>query len=147
MRAAKLHGARDFRIANVPVPSDPGPGEVIVQADQKDVWRPAQILTAIKTARRWAYDVKGIAENKAEIVVGLTDKQARTVTANQLIDHMRSSLKGSEEVEITVNPPSVTSSVAEPVASAVSSTMLSRGEVESATVDPSSVVQEHARAP
>ena len=26
------------------------------------------VETAIKTARRWAYDVKGVAENQAEII-------------------------------------------------------------------------------
>jgi L-iditol 2-dehydrogenase len=31
MRAAKLYGARDFRIEDIPAPSDPGPGEVLVQ--------------------------------------------------------------------------------------------------------------------
>ncbi len=31
MKAAKLHGPREFRIEDVPAPSDPGPGEVMVQ--------------------------------------------------------------------------------------------------------------------
>ncbi len=38
------------------------------------------VETAIKTARRWAYDVKGIEENKAEIVVASGNFHGRTTT-------------------------------------------------------------------
>jgi ornithine--oxo-acid transaminase len=38
------------------------------------------VETAIKTARRWGYDVKGIAENKAEIVVASGNFHGRTTT-------------------------------------------------------------------
>ncbi|MBR9975021.1 MAG: aminotransferase class III-fold pyridoxal phosphate-dependent enzyme, partial [Bacteroidetes bacterium] len=38
------------------------------------------VETAIKTARRWGYDVKGIAENKAEIVVATGNFHGRTTT-------------------------------------------------------------------
>ncbi len=38
------------------------------------------VETAIKTARRWAYDVKGVEENKAEIVVADGNFHGRTTT-------------------------------------------------------------------
>ncbi len=38
------------------------------------------VETAIKTARRWAYDVKGLAENKAEIIVASGNFHGRTTT-------------------------------------------------------------------
>ncbi len=38
------------------------------------------VETAIKTARRWAYDVKGIEENKAEIIVASGNFHGRTTT-------------------------------------------------------------------
>ncbi len=38
------------------------------------------VETAIKTARRWGYDVKGIAENKAEIIVATGNFHGRTTT-------------------------------------------------------------------
>ena len=38
------------------------------------------VETAIKTARRWAYDVKGIAENTAEIIVASGNFHGRTTT-------------------------------------------------------------------
>jgi ornithine--oxo-acid transaminase len=38
------------------------------------------VETAIKTARRWAYDVKGVAENKAEIIVATGNFHGRTTT-------------------------------------------------------------------
>jgi len=38
------------------------------------------VETAIKTARRWGYDVKGIPENKAEIVVASGNFHGRTTT-------------------------------------------------------------------
>jgi ornithine--oxo-acid transaminase len=38
------------------------------------------VETAIKTARRWGYDVKGIPENKAEIIVASGNFHGRTTT-------------------------------------------------------------------
>ncbi|MFC2131682.1 ornithine--oxo-acid transaminase [Bacteroidota bacterium] len=38
------------------------------------------VETAVKTARRWAYDVKGVQENKAEIVVATGNFHGRTTT-------------------------------------------------------------------
>lgn len=38
------------------------------------------VETAIKTARRWAYDVKGLAENTAEIIVATGNFHGRTTT-------------------------------------------------------------------
>ncbi|MFA6234541.1 MAG: ornithine--oxo-acid transaminase [Bacteroidota bacterium] len=38
------------------------------------------VETAIKTARRWAYDVKGLPENKAEIIVASGNFHGRTTT-------------------------------------------------------------------
>lgn len=38
------------------------------------------VETAIKTARRWGYDIKGIAENKAEIIVATGNFHGRTTT-------------------------------------------------------------------
>jgi len=38
------------------------------------------VETAIKTARRWAYDVKGVQENKAEIIVATGNFHGRTTT-------------------------------------------------------------------
>jgi len=42
------------------------------------------VETAIKTARRWAYDVKGVAENKAEIIACTDNFHGRTMTAVSL---------------------------------------------------------------
>ncbi|RFA37122.1 ornithine--oxo-acid transaminase [Virgibacillus dokdonensis] len=42
------------------------------------------IETAIKAARRWAYDVKGVAENKAEIIACEGNFHGRTMTAVSL---------------------------------------------------------------
>ncbi len=39
------------------------------------------VETAIKTARRWAYDVKGVADNKAEIIVCSDNFHGRTMAA------------------------------------------------------------------
>src|SRR5690625_7633310 len=39
------------------------------------------VETAIKTARRWAYDVKGVANNKAEIIVCENNFHGRTMAA------------------------------------------------------------------
>lgn len=38
------------------------------------------VETAIKLARRWAYDVKGLEENKAEIIVATGNFHGRTTT-------------------------------------------------------------------
>ena len=42
------------------------------------------VETAIKAARRWAYDVKGVAENKAEIIACTGNFHGRTMTAVSL---------------------------------------------------------------
>ena len=42
------------------------------------------VETAIKAARRWAYDVKGVAENQAEIIACNGNFHGRTMTAVSL---------------------------------------------------------------
>lgn len=42
------------------------------------------VETAIKSARRWAYDVKGVAENQAEIIACVGNFHGRTMTAVSL---------------------------------------------------------------
>lgn len=42
------------------------------------------VETAVKAARRWAYDVKGVAENKAEIIACAGNFHGRTMTAVSL---------------------------------------------------------------
>ncbi|PAV29233.1 ornithine--oxo-acid transaminase [Virgibacillus profundi] len=42
------------------------------------------VETAIKTARRWAYDVKGVAEDQAEIIACVGNFHGRTMTAVSL---------------------------------------------------------------
>jgi len=42
------------------------------------------VETAVKAARRWAYDVKGVAENKAEIIACTGNFHGRTMTAVSL---------------------------------------------------------------
>ncbi|MCA1024867.1 ornithine--oxo-acid transaminase [Cytobacillus sp. FSL W7-1323] len=42
------------------------------------------VETAIKAARRWAYDVKGVAENQAEIIACVGNFHGRTMTAVSL---------------------------------------------------------------
>lgn len=42
------------------------------------------VETAIKTARRWAYDVKGVSENKAEIIACVNNFHGRTMAAISL---------------------------------------------------------------
>ncbi len=42
------------------------------------------VETAIKTARRWAYDVKGVAENQAEIIACVDNFHGRTMAAVSL---------------------------------------------------------------
>ena len=43
------------------------------------------VETAIKAARRWAYDVKGVAEDQAEIIACNGNFHGRTMTAVSLI--------------------------------------------------------------
>jgi ornithine--oxo-acid transaminase len=42
------------------------------------------VETAVKTARRWSYDVKGVAENQAEIIACIGNFHGRTMTAVSL---------------------------------------------------------------
>ncbi len=42
------------------------------------------VETAIKTVRRWAYDVKGVSENQAEIIACVGNFHGRTMTAVSL---------------------------------------------------------------
>ena len=42
------------------------------------------VETAIKTARRWAYDVKGVADNQAEIIACVDNFHGRTMAAVSL---------------------------------------------------------------
>lgn len=42
------------------------------------------VETAVKTARRWAYDVKGVADNQAEIIACIGNFHGRTMTAVSL---------------------------------------------------------------
>ncbi|RID88840.1 ornithine--oxo-acid transaminase [Mesobacillus zeae] len=42
------------------------------------------VETAIKAARRWAYDVKGVAENQAEVIACIGNFHGRTMTAVSL---------------------------------------------------------------
>ncbi|MEK4198834.1 ornithine--oxo-acid transaminase [Cytobacillus sp. FSL K6-0265] len=42
------------------------------------------VETAVKAARRWAYDVKGVAENQAEIIACIGNFHGRTMTAVSL---------------------------------------------------------------
>jgi ornithine--oxo-acid transaminase len=42
------------------------------------------VETAIKTARRWAYDVKGVSDNQAEIIACIGNFHGRTMTAVSL---------------------------------------------------------------
>ena len=42
------------------------------------------VETAIKAARRWAYDVKGVAEDQAEIIACIGNFHGRTMTAVSL---------------------------------------------------------------
>lgn len=63
--------------------------EKICKLTKKDMALPMNtgaeaVETAIKTARRWAYDVKGVAENKAEIIACEGNFHGRTMTAVSL---------------------------------------------------------------
>lgn len=42
------------------------------------------VETAVKAARRWAYDVKGVPENQAEIIACIGNFHGRTMTAVSL---------------------------------------------------------------
>ena len=44
------------------------------------------VETAIKTARRWGYDVKGVAPDRAKIIVAGGNFHGRTVTIVELLD-------------------------------------------------------------
>src|SRR5699024_7836744 len=63
--------------------------EKICQLTNKDMALPMNtgaeaVETAIKTARRWAYDVKGVPDNKAEIIACEGNFHGRTMTAISL---------------------------------------------------------------
>ncbi|GLI83596.1 ornithine--oxo-acid transaminase [Rossellomorea marisflavi] len=63
--------------------------EKICQLTGKDMALPMNtgaeaVETAIKTARRWAYDVKGVEENRAEIIACNGNFHGRTMTAVSL---------------------------------------------------------------
>ncbi|HLR65793.1 ornithine--oxo-acid transaminase [Virgibacillus alimentarius] len=63
--------------------------EKICKLTNKDMALPMNtgaeaVETAIKAARRWAYDVKGVAENKAEIIACEGNFHGRTMTAVSL---------------------------------------------------------------
>ena len=60
--------------------------EKICQITNKDMALPMNtgaeaVETAIKTARRWAYDIKGVAEDQAEIIVCADNFHGRTMAA------------------------------------------------------------------
>ncbi|MEI3612639.1 ornithine--oxo-acid transaminase [Pseudogracilibacillus sp. SO30301A] len=63
--------------------------EKICKLTNKDMALPMNtgaeaVETAIKTARRWAYDVKGVAENQAEIIACVDNFHGRTMAAVSL---------------------------------------------------------------
>ncbi len=63
--------------------------EMICDLSKKDMALPMNtgaeaVETAIKAARRWAYDVKGVAENQAEIIGCVGNFHGRTMTAVSL---------------------------------------------------------------
>ncbi|UII55349.1 ornithine--oxo-acid transaminase [Cytobacillus spongiae] len=63
--------------------------EKICQLTNKEMALPMNtgaeaVETAIKTARRWAYDVKGVTENQAEIIACVGNFHGRTMTAVSL---------------------------------------------------------------
>ncbi|HLR75371.1 MAG TPA: ornithine--oxo-acid transaminase [Virgibacillus sp.] len=63
--------------------------EKICKLTNKDMALPMNtgaeaVETAIKTARRWAYDVKGVEENKAEIIACVDNFHGRTMAAVSL---------------------------------------------------------------
>ncbi|WP_371320218.1 ornithine--oxo-acid transaminase [Chengkuizengella axinellae] len=63
--------------------------EKVVQLTQKDMVLPMNtgaeaVETAIKAARRWAYDVKKVSDNQAEIIACVGNFHGRTMTAVSL---------------------------------------------------------------
>jgi ornithine--oxo-acid transaminase len=63
--------------------------EMICQMTKKEMALPMNtgaeaVETAVKAARRWAYDVKGVEENQAEIIACLGNFHGRTMTAVSL---------------------------------------------------------------
>ncbi|WP_445724516.1 ornithine--oxo-acid transaminase [Fredinandcohnia sp. FSL W7-1320] len=63
--------------------------EMICKLTRKEMALPMNtgaeaVETAIKAARRWAYDVKGVAENQAEIIACVGNFHGRTMTAVSL---------------------------------------------------------------
>ncbi|MFP7297418.1 ornithine--oxo-acid transaminase [Neobacillus niacini] len=63
--------------------------EKVCKLTQKDMALPMNtgaeaVETAVKAARRWGYDVKGIAENQAEIIACIGNFHGRTMTAVSL---------------------------------------------------------------
>ncbi|MFE8702410.1 ornithine--oxo-acid transaminase [Cytobacillus sp. FJAT-54145] len=63
--------------------------ELICKLTGKDMALPMNtgaeaVETAVKTARRWAYDVKGVADNQAEIIACVGNFHGRTMTAVSL---------------------------------------------------------------
>ncbi|MED3984467.1 ornithine--oxo-acid transaminase [Peribacillus simplex] len=63
--------------------------EMVSRITQKDMALPMNtgaeaVETAIKAVRRWAYDVKGIAENQAEIIACIGNFHGRTMAAVSL---------------------------------------------------------------
>lgn len=63
--------------------------ELICQLTNKEMALPMNtgaeaVETAIKAARRWAYDVKGVADNQAEIIACIGNFHGRTMTAVSL---------------------------------------------------------------
>ncbi len=63
--------------------------EMICQLSGKEMALPMNtgaeaVETAVKAARRWAYDVKGVAEGKAEIIACIGNFHGRTMTAVSL---------------------------------------------------------------
>ncbi|MEH7305765.1 ornithine--oxo-acid transaminase [Neobacillus drentensis] len=63
--------------------------EKVCQLTKKDMVLPMNtgaeaVETAVKAARRWSYDVKGVAENQAEIIACVGNFHGRTMTAVSL---------------------------------------------------------------
>lgn len=63
--------------------------ELVCKLTNKDMALPMNtgaeaVETAVKAARRWAYDVKGVAENQAEIIACIGNFHGRTMTAVSL---------------------------------------------------------------
>ncbi|RTR36020.1 ornithine--oxo-acid transaminase [Robertmurraya yapensis] len=63
--------------------------EMVCKLTNKDMALPMNtgaeaVETAVKAARRWAYDVKGVADNQAEIIACIGNFHGRTMTAVSL---------------------------------------------------------------